>query len=111
MHPRTRQLLDYLSDARDVLSAAVDGVPPDRRAERPAADRWSVAEVLEHLAIVEARCTQIVAGAAAGARDAAPVPDPSPASVFDSMNVAALTDRSTPRARRARSPPTRPGLG
>jgi uncharacterized damage-inducible protein DinB len=53
LHPRIREILTCLDVELETLRAAVDAVPPARRGERPAADRWSVAEVLEHLAMVE----------------------------------------------------------
>ena len=53
-------LIGELETDRARLKAAVDRVPPGLRGERPAPDRWSVAEILEHLAIVEQRATRIV---------------------------------------------------
>src|SRR5688572_13229195 len=53
-------LIDELETDRVRLKAAVDRVPPAVRGIRPAPDRWSVAEILEHLAIVEQRATAIV---------------------------------------------------
>lgn len=44
-----------LDTDRAGLRAAVERVPVSHRQEKPADGRWSVAEVLEHLAIVEAR--------------------------------------------------------
>jgi len=42
--------LDY---ARDLLRRAVGAVQPERRGDRPAPERWSVSEILEHLNLVE----------------------------------------------------------
>src|SRR6516162_1959244 len=57
------ELIRHLDENRRALRAAVDAVPePDRR-RRPAPDRWSVAEVVEHLAIVEGRVTARLAAA------------------------------------------------
>jgi hypothetical protein len=53
MHPRTQEILTCLDTELAGLRTAVDSVAPARRGERPAPDRWSVAEVLEHLAMVE----------------------------------------------------------
>jgi uncharacterized damage-inducible protein DinB len=55
MHPRIQELLTYLDDARAALLAAVSEAPPAILTERPGEDRWSIADVLEHLAIVERR--------------------------------------------------------
>lgn len=46
---------ESLGADRATLRAAVDRVPAAMRAVKPAPDRWSVAEVLEHLSIVEGR--------------------------------------------------------
>jgi len=48
-------VLHELKKDRAALRAAVGRVPAARRQQRPAPDRWSVSEVIEHLAIVEAR--------------------------------------------------------
>ena len=53
MHPRIEEVLQCLDTEMSALRSAVESVHPDRRGERPAAGRWSVAEVLEHLARVE----------------------------------------------------------
>lgn len=60
MHPRTEELLQHLDATRVVLRAAVDGVPATLRETRPTADRWSVAEVLEHLTRVEDGITRLL---------------------------------------------------
>ena len=44
-----------LAADRERLREAVDRVPAAARDTRPAPERWSVAEVLEHLALVEGR--------------------------------------------------------
>jgi uncharacterized damage-inducible protein DinB len=50
-----------LDQARSGLRAVVDRVPAHRRGERPAPDRWSVNEILEHLSLVEKRFAAIIA--------------------------------------------------
>ena len=55
MHSSTHDLLTYLERNRATLHAAVESVPAEHRRARPAPDRWSTAEILEHLAIVENR--------------------------------------------------------
>jgi hypothetical protein len=60
-------LLAELAADREALRAAVERVPPALRDRRPGPERWSVAEVIEHLAIVEGRIaallTQLISGA------------------------------------------------
>lgn len=80
MTSRTEALLAYLEQQHEVLRRSVESVPADRRAVRPAADRWSVAEILEHIAIVETRLQKLFAAKVADARatfgpDEASLPD------------------------------------
>ncbi len=63
--PRLTALRAALDDSRRVLAEAVAAVPPAQRDARPAPDRWSVAEVLEHCALVEGGSTQLVGALAA----------------------------------------------
>ena len=53
MHPHLSEVLTRLDNARATLRGAIDAVPPAMQRQRPAADRWSAAEVLEHLPLVE----------------------------------------------------------
>jgi hypothetical protein len=50
-----------LQQERDALLAAVQRVAPADRGRRPAPDRWSVAEILEHLVKVERSVAMLVA--------------------------------------------------
>jgi hypothetical protein len=69
-----------IAEDREVLRRAVEMVPRTRRNERPAEGRWSVAEILEHLAIVEERSLKIIqkliadAPARSGQSPSAPTP-------------------------------------
>lgn len=60
MHPRTDEMLRHLDANRVDLRAAVDGVPPQLHDTQPGPDRWSVAQVLEHLARVEEQLTRLL---------------------------------------------------
>ena len=68
MHPRTENILTHLEGTRATLHAAVDAVPSSLRETRPGPDRWSVAEVLEHLSRVEEQITRLLAAKLAEAR-------------------------------------------
>src|SRR5690242_6418722 len=59
MHSRTQELLQHLDAQHERLRAAVESVPRARREVKPTAERWSVAEVLEHLSIVETRIERV----------------------------------------------------
>ncbi|HEX5438521.1 MAG TPA: DinB family protein [Gemmatimonadaceae bacterium] len=94
MHPRIQELLDYLTRCRTDLRAAVDSVPAALRERRPAPERWSVAEVLEHLAIVEGRITDSFTERVAAARAEGLGPDAETAPVVPTLDVAFVLDRT-----------------
>ncbi len=64
MNDLTRHLLADLDLHRASVREAVDSVPVEWRERRPEEGRWSVAEVLEHLAIIEGRVARMIAAAA-----------------------------------------------
>jgi uncharacterized damage-inducible protein DinB len=70
MHPAIMEILTRLDQSRAELRKAVDRVPADQRDRPPASGRWSVADVLEHLALVDERFTGIIGSKIAEARAA-----------------------------------------
>jgi DinB superfamily len=96
MHPRIQEVLEYLDTTRSELSNAVDAVPADRRAERPTPGRWSAAEVLEHLNIIEGRVAQMLNGRIAAARAAGVGPELETGSVLETIDRVRVADRSRP---------------
>ena len=67
MHTHLTEVLSRLDKARGTLRRAIDAIPPDMQRQRPEPDRWSAAEVLEHLTLVE----RIFAGRILNALDTA----------------------------------------
>jgi DinB superfamily len=55
MHPRIAELIEYVDAQTAALHEVYETVPAERRATRPAPDRWSPAEIIHHLAIVDRR--------------------------------------------------------
>lgn len=94
MHPRIAELLEYIERQAAVLRASFESVPPERRAVRPAPDRWSPAEVVHHVTIVEQRLTRRLQALVEEARTHEPERDES--SVFE------IVDTDGVVARRAR---------
>ncbi|MFN2564990.1 MAG: DinB family protein [Gemmatimonadaceae bacterium] len=94
MQPRTREVLDYLGTCRSELERAVTSVPEARRTQRPAADAWSVAEVLEHLNLVEGRIARLLAEEIARARAAGLGPEGDTSPIVPTVPVSRLADRS-----------------
>ena len=60
MHSITLELLTYLDEQRSALKSAFESIPAEMRDQAPAPERWSPANVVEHLAIVEARVSKIL---------------------------------------------------
>jgi hypothetical protein len=106
MHARTQELLDHLRAGRATLREALDAVPAALRERKPAADRWSAAEVLEHLAIVEGQIAALLKrGLRRALADGALAADADHAPVVSTVDAEALLDRErTFRARPEVSP-------
>ena len=94
MHPRIRELLDFLETQRRALRAAVDALPGELRERRPSVDAWSVAEVIEHVAIVERRLAHRLDTLLAEARARDVGPETETSSVLDAAAHRTLLDRS-----------------
>lgn len=68
LHPRIQEVLDYLDVHRRQLLDAIASVPAKVRDTRPGEGRWSVAEVVEHLALIEQRIAGLLSMKVAEAR-------------------------------------------
>ena len=97
MHPRLEEVLNYLDSQRTALSEAVALVPTELRDQQPGSDRWSVAQVLQHLVIIEKRIgmgvTRWVGDALAGGLG----PELETSSVLNSLDLALIADRGRRR--------------
>ena len=80
-HPRIHELVEYLTEHRRRLHEAVASVPALLRERKPAPDRWSVSEVVEHLSIVEHSVAALLTRKVAAARANGVGPDPDTSSV------------------------------
>lgn len=98
MHPRLSEVAQYVADQRRALLAAADPLPGPLWTVRPAGDRWSVADVLEHLHRVERGSAKLIALRVAQAREAGHPRETETGSVMESLAHARLTDRSRPIA-------------
>ena len=94
MHPRTEELLRHLDTQHDRLRAAVDSVPRTKREVKPSPDRWSVAEVLEHLSIVETRIERVFSKRLAEARVAGLGAERNAAPVVGTIDMDRVLDRT-----------------
>ena len=94
MHSRIRELLDHLETQRAGLRAAVDTVPRELRERRPSPEAWSVAEVVEHVAIIEQRLAGLLTTLLADAQARGIGPETETALVVDPASQRMLVDRS-----------------
>ena len=95
IHPRLQELFAYLTVRRNALKEAVDAVPEAQRNQQPELDRWSVAEVIEHLALVEARFKTIISDRLSEARASGLAADSETDSIVGTFNQAGILDRSS----------------
>jgi cysteine synthase A len=87
------ELIAHLDHTRAALRQAMESIPPAHRDQRPGPDRWSVAEVLEHLAIVERRIAGRLADALSAAKQNPGATAPSGPAI-DPAQLAKFADRS-----------------
>jgi hypothetical protein len=107
MHPRIQELIAYLAEHRRGVHEAVASVPPELRERKPAPDRWSVAEVIEHLSMIERGVAALLTMHVTAARASGVGPDPDTSSVVASYpNADAVVDRTTKIAAPKRVQPT-----
>jgi uncharacterized damage-inducible protein DinB len=95
MHARLQEIVNCLDAEMSGLRAAVDAVDPSRRGERPAPDRWSVAEVLEHVAMVEHSILKACSRQLEAARAAGLAQETDATSVLASLPPERVADRRT----------------
>lgn len=93
MDPRLDEIQHRLEAARADLLASLDAIPVSDWQRRAADGRWSVAEVLDHLALVERRILQLLAAGGVNVPD----PDAPPAGHAEphTIDTAILLDRRT----------------
>lgn len=112
MQPRTQEVLAHLDGYRAALEQAVAAVPEPLRERRPAPDRWSVAEILEHIGLVEGRIGRLLSEQLAAARAAGLGAERETHPVLPTVPVDRLLDRSQPIvAREGTLPEARLGAG
>src|ERR1700674_4794523 len=86
------QALRYLAETRTGVAEAVKGLSDAQFNFKPAPDRWSVAEVLEHITVVE----DLALNSVRARLEKAPPPSPErDAKQVDALILAKVPDRST----------------
>lgn len=97
MHPRIEEVINYLDRERTALHDAIERVPEDARDKQPGADRWSVAQVLQHLGLIEKRVGLGMTKWVTDARSTALGAETETSSVMNSVPVQLIIDRSQRR--------------
>jgi hypothetical protein len=70
MHPRLAEAMDFVEEKRNELLQSFAGIPGDRLCRRATPEGWSVAEILDHLRMVEAGVARLITKRVAQAREA-----------------------------------------
>jgi hypothetical protein len=97
MHPRIEEVVNYLDRERAALHEAIERVPADARDKQPGPDRWSVAQVLQHLGLIEKRIGLGMTKWVTDGRGAELGPEKETSSVLNSVPVQLIIDRSQRR--------------
>ena len=105
MHPRTREVLEHLESNHAQLLRAVDVIPSSLREREPGEGRWSVAGVLEHLAVVDEAIAGRLTSTLTAAREAGLSHEADEGSILSRLDVDAILDRGRPRTASAKSQP------
>jgi uncharacterized damage-inducible protein DinB len=91
MHARLAEAMDYAEEMRQELLRSLAGIPKDRMGVRPSLNEWSVAEIVEHLRVVEGGIARLVAKRVGQAREAGLRAETSSESVLGSLDAFAAT--------------------
>jgi hypothetical protein len=70
MHARLAEAMDYVEERRKELLQSFEGVAGDRLCRRTSDEGWSVAEILDHLRMVEAGVARLITKRVGQAREA-----------------------------------------
>jgi hypothetical protein len=102
MHARLAETMNYVEEKRTELLQSFEGVPGERLCRRTDPGGWSVAEILEHLRMVESGIARLVTKRVGQARAADLGEEKSTASVMQSFDrYSAVLDGAV-----LKSPPT-----
>src|SRR4051812_7550871 len=86
MHARLAETMDFVEQKRQELLQSFAGVSHDRLSRRTSEEAWSVAEVLEHLRMVESGVARLIVKRAGKAREAGLGEEKSMESVLSSFD-------------------------
>jgi hypothetical protein len=97
MHTYVANVLSTLDAGRAQFRAVLDAVPEALRHQRPAPDRWSVAEIVHHIALVERRFANVLRERIASSGPEGPGPEQAGWTPLPEHIAARMDDRSSRR--------------
>ena len=95
MNPRINELIDFLDRERADLDRAIAGVPAARHNAKPSADVWSVAEVVNHVALTDRRVTALLTKITGEAKGNGAPPDTDTSPILPKIDIRKVLDRTT----------------
>ena len=106
MHQHLSDVLGALDASRQALRDAMAAIPADAPQQRPAADRWSTVDMVEHLSLVETRFCAVVGGKIADALTAGMPGETAPREPLPDRISTALANRTNKRTAPEAAVPT-----
>lgn len=94
MHPKTAEVLAHFNATLAEFEQVCAAVPEPMRSRRAQPDRWSVAEIAAHVAVVDSAVTDLLRGSVTQARAAGLGPETSVEPVIAAMGLDRFLDRS-----------------
>src|SRR6476469_1745657 len=86
MHARLAEAMKYVEETRADLLRKIEGADPGLFTRKPAEDKWSVAQVLDHLQVVESGVARLIAKRVTKAREAGLANEKSTESILGSLD-------------------------
>src|SRR5687768_966537 len=95
MHARLAEVMDFLERKREALLQSFTGVAPEPMRRRVSDEAWSVAEIIDHLRLVETSVAQLLSKRASDARARGIGEEGSTESVLSSLDHLAIEADNT----------------
>ena len=94
MHSRLVELFGYVDQEHDDLNATVANIPPPDLVKVPSPDRWSIAQVLEHLVLTERSIARLLTRLFTDAVSNGLGPETDTRPILAAIDTRRITDRS-----------------
>jgi uncharacterized damage-inducible protein DinB len=86
MHARLAEAMDYVEQKRRELLDSIKGISEEKLHHRASESSWTIAQILEHLRLVEAGVARLIAKRAGQAREAGLAEEKSTESIMQSFD-------------------------